>query len=240
MSVRRLVPAAIVMAGTACALARLVPAVPGMADVLGHPQRTADTHGADTLVLAAVGLLAWLVWAWGTIGLALTAIAALPGFLGAAARTTLHVVLPAGARRSAALVLGVSLGVAAPFAGTAGPVAAASAAVSAPPGADAPAQDDEVAMDAAPDWPVATGTTTATGAVPDWPSTSATDEHVVVRGDCLWSIAEARLVRNRGRAPTGAEVSDAVAAWWSANDTVIGPDPDLLLPGQVLRAPAPS
>jgi hypothetical protein len=28
-----------------------------------------------------------------------------------------------------------------------------------------------------------------------------------------------------------------VDAWWSANADVIGPDPDLLLPGQVLQPP---
>jgi hypothetical protein len=31
-----------------------------------------------------------------------------------------------------------------------------------------------------------------------------------------------------------------VHAWWVANAGVIGPDPDLLLPGQVLRPPPSS
>ena len=63
-------------------------------------------------------------------------------------------------------------------------------------------------------------------------------DRVVLRGDCLWDIAADWLAAQR----PGAQVSDAdtlaaVSAWWQANATVIGPDPDLLLPGQVLRAP---
>ena len=55
---------------------------------------------------------------------------------------------------------------------------------------------------------------------------------VVRRGDTLWSIAARQL---------GADASEAeVAAAWplfAANRAVVGADPDLLLPGQVLRAP---
>ncbi|MGC4944060.1 LysM peptidoglycan-binding domain-containing protein [Kribbella sp. DT2] len=77
--------------------------------------------------------------------------------------------------------------------------------------------------------------------VPDRPTDGApvryTDlgsgRHVVLRGESLWSIAAAEL---------GAGASDsAVAArwpqWYAANRAVIGPDPDLLLPGQVLHSP---
>jgi hypothetical protein len=32
-------------------------------------------------------------------------------------------------------------------------------------------------------------------------------------------------------------VAAAVQAWWRTNAAVIGPDPDLLLPGQVLQPP---
>jgi len=56
---------------------------------------------------------------------------------------------------------------------------------------------------------------------------------VVRRGDSLWSIAAREL---------GADASaEAIAArwpqWYAANRDVIGPDPDLILPGQVLRTP---
>jgi hypothetical protein len=60
----------------------------------------------------------------------------------------------------------------------------------------------------------------------------------VLRGECLWSIAEADLLARTGSVPTVAEVAVAVDRWWTANAAVIGDDPDLLLPGQVLRPPA--
>ena len=40
--------------------------------------------------------------------------------------------------------------------------------------------------------------------------------------------------------PFFAEIARAVHAWWTANADVIGPDPDQLLPGQVLRPPGPA
>lgn len=60
------------------------------------------------------------------------------------------------------------------------------------------------------------------------------DAVVVVRGDTLWDIA----ARHMG---PGAAV-EAVAAewprWYAANRALIGPDPDLILPGQLLQPPA--
>jgi len=87
------------------------------------------------------------------------------------------------------------------------------------------------------DWPTA-------GEAPDWPGSPTADPpapadgHVVLRGDCLWDIAEDWLAqRSPGTPPSPAAVQDAVRAWWQANADVIGPDPDLILPGQVLRPP---
>jgi nucleoid-associated protein YgaU len=58
-------------------------------------------------------------------------------------------------------------------------------------------------------------------------------EVVVHRGDSLWSIAR----RHLGAGATDTEVAAAWPHWYAANRDVIGPDPDLLLPGQVLHAP---
>jgi hypothetical protein len=56
---------------------------------------------------------------------------------------------------------------------------------------------------------------------------------VVVRGDCLWHIAADRLP-----APaTDARVAAAVDRWYARNRAVIGPDPDLILPGTRLEQP---
>lgn len=58
-------------------------------------------------------------------------------------------------------------------------------------------------------------------------------EVVVHRGDSLWSIA----ARHLGRDPSDAEIAAEWPRWYAANAAVIGSDPDLLLPGQVLLAP---
>ena len=65
------------------------------------------------------------------------------------------------------------------------------------------------------------------------PDDDTTAEVVVRRGDSLWSIA----ARHLGPDPSEAEIAEAWPAWYAANREVIGPDPDLLLPGQVLHAP---
>src|SRR3954447_12966899 len=115
MSIRRLMATAGAMALLAVGLAALTPGPDQLAATLSAPERTADTLGPDALVLAVVGVLSWVVWAWGALGLALTAGSALPGILGAASRTVLQVLLPAGARHSAAVLLGLGVGVAAPL-----------------------------------------------------------------------------------------------------------------------------
>ena len=234
MSIRRLVLSAAGMAAIAALLSVLTPALPAMTGALAHAQRTVDTDGADGLVLAAAGVAAWAIWLWGAVGLGLTALAAAPGLLGAASSVLVRLVLPAAARRSAAGLLGLSLGVA-PLLGTTLLPTAASAAG---PAATATA----TASAAVPDWPAAA----TTPAVPDWPTAGPTaggspsrpSAHVVLRGDCLWDIAAERLRQGRPSAPTDGEVARAVHAWWSANVPVIGPDPDLLQPGQVLSPPA--
>jgi hypothetical protein len=235
MSTRRLGTTTAVMALIGVLLSALTPSFAEMAAALASAQRTADTVGPDALVLSAGGLLAWLVWAWGAVGLALTAATALPGMFGSVADLALRVVLPAGARRAAALTLGLGLGVAGPLVGTAVqlvvmPASAASPVAPVPdwPGLAAPAS----APAAVPDWPIPSSAG-GSGPVPDWPA----DAHVVLRGDCLWDIARDRLLEHLGRAPTDREVAEEVRGWWAANADVIGPDADVLLPGQVLRPP---
>ncbi len=60
--------------------------------------------------------------------------------------------------------------------------------------------------------------------------------HVVVRpGDTLWHVAEHRLPA----LASAAEVTDQVARLHRRNRAVIGPDPDLIRPGQRLVNPPP-
>ncbi len=70
-------------------------------------------------------------------------------------------------------------------------------------------------------------------------SGAAPAAHVVRPGESLWSIAEAAWARSTG-APAG---TAEVAAYWpqvyAANRAVLGPEPDLIRPGQPLRIPPP-
>ena len=216
MSIRRLLGTAAAMGATAAVLGGLTPGVRHMGAALLSAQATVDGSGADALVLAGAGLAAWLVWAWGALGLALTALSAVPGALGGLAQVLLGGVLPSSARRAAALALGLGLGLGAPLPVSASPLVALPIAAVVPdrPGA-----------------PPASGA----ASVPDWPDRSPA-AHTVVPGDCLWDIAAARLAASDGP-PSNAETAAAVQGWWSVNRTVIGPDPDLLFPGQVLDPP---
>lgn len=56
---------------------------------------------------------------------------------------------------------------------------------------------------------------------------------VVRKGDSLWSIA----ARELGRSATAAAIAARWPDWYATNRQVIGTDPDLILPGQVLRIP---
>ena len=68
----------------------------------------------------------------------------------------------------------------------------------------------------------------------DWPGVAAAHRpSIVVRpGDCLWTIAARNLDR-----PTSTKVADLWPRWWHANRRLVGPDPDLIRPGQRLRPP---
>lgn len=59
------------------------------------------------------------------------------------------------------------------------------------------------------------------------------DELVVRRGDTLWGIA----ARHLGEHATDQDVAEAWPRWYAANRDVIGPDPDLIHPGQRLVVP---
>lgn len=55
----------------------------------------------------------------------------------------------------------------------------------------------------------------------------------VRRGDTLWSIAAAHLPPGR----TASDIARSWPRWYEANRDVIGADPDMLLPGDVLHGP---
>ena len=255
MSIRRLLGTAAAMAAAAAGLRAVTPDLAAVTDAGLDLQRAVDTAGAETVLLAGVAALAWAFWLWGVLGLTLTALTALPGVAGALARALTRCVLPAGARRAAALALGVGLVTGGPLlAGCTTASGALPRTVAAASVQDVAASAQDVAASAqgpVADWPDApapdptrasdrpTSAPPAAVSVPDWPA-PVEGEHVVLRGECLWDIAAGHLARRTGGTPTDGQVSTAVGAWWHANADVIGPDPDLLLPGQVLRPPPAS
>jgi nucleoid-associated protein YgaU len=90
-----------------------------------------------------------------------------------------------------------------------------------------------------PRWPSTPSTPPADH--PDHPAEPAPDSRpadtVRVRpGDSLWLIAARRL----GPAADPDRIATEWPRWYAANRAVIGSDPDLIRPGQVLHAPAPS
>ena len=58
--------------------------------------------------------------------------------------------------------------------------------------------------------------------------------HLVTVGDTLWDIAAAEL----GPDVPNADITARWRDWWAANRDVIGPNPHLIHPGQVLTQPA--
>ncbi|MGL4178604.1 MAG: LysM peptidoglycan-binding domain-containing protein [Dermatophilaceae bacterium] len=215
----------------------------------GIPQSTSD-------VLAAVAAGMVLVLSgWLALGVLLEALARVPGAVGRGAARASRALSPVIVRRVAGVVLGVSVTAALT------PSAAVADTHHRGGGAVVLVRDDLPSpawtADAAP--PVSPPTSAvATTPDPRWvapppvvrphpdvsvlssgrratPQSEPQSSDVVVRrGDTLWTIA----ARHLGTAPLDSDIARAWPAWHAANRDVIGPDPDVLLPGQVLRAPA--
>jgi hypothetical protein len=74
--------------------------------------------------------------------------------------------------------------------------------------------------------------------VPPAATPPAATDVVVTAGDCLWTLAARDLEQRGGNAPTSADIAVATEKWWQANRSVIGTDPDRLMPGEQLQPPA--
>lgn len=212
----------------------------------------------DELVTAVAAVAALAVLLWITIGLLAAVIGALPGRFGRPARLLRDRIAPEAARRWAGLLLGVAVAsTVVPGGAAAAPVAVVSADIG---GGDTTA--DVTAPE--PNWlPVANPTANPTvstesdaAPAPQWtpapvrpqPPVSLTaaretragstagHEVVVRRGDTLWDLAAAHL----GPDASDAEIATEWQHWYLENRLVIGHDPDLILPGQVLTIPMPA
>lgn len=203
-------------------------------------------------VLVMVSVLSLALASWFVLGVLLELLSLVPGLAGRAGRRMADLVGPQLARRVVAASLG--LGVGAVSLSTA-PVAAAVAAQARPATTAASLAHADHAMAGAA-WSPATlahgadhafagaAWTASPPAVrtqpevsmltgPVWTPGTEPRQAVIRRGDSLWSLAAAHL----GPGATQAEIAREWPRWHEANLQVIGPDPDLLLPGQVLRIP---
>ncbi len=209
----------------------------------GAPVEPAE---ALTAVAAAAALAVLVVVA---LGVLLELLAQGPGAIGCAARRLAALVTPGLVRRAVGVALGAAVvaGVA-PGAAAGSPPATVLAPAPPPDPSFAPLPDPGFAP------PGSASTSSGLGWVPSAPHVRAQPdvrvlspaprggtgrdaplEVVVRRGDSLWAIA----ARHLGSDASDAEVARAWPAWFEANRDVVGDDPDLLRPGQLLRAPDP-
>lgn len=237
-----------VSAGDAAVLAGLRPDWARLLAQLAHPHAWVAGSGADGAVSGLAGAALWFVAAWLGLGLLAAVTARLPGALGRAAGAAGRVLLPRLVQRlfAGSAGLGVLL---APVSAMAAPAHAASSARPIPASAS---RIDAPTPLPAPTWPTtAHPAPTDAGPTPTGkpPSRSRPSEHPaqssrtdpphstralrVRTGDSLWLIAARRL----GADASPRQVAVEWPRWYTANHDVVGPDPALIRPGQVLHAP---
>lgn len=201
----------------------------------------------DEALTAIVASAALVGVAWLALGLLLELLALGPGALGRLARLGADLVTPRLARRVVGALLGVGVAAGlAPGASLAAPATVVRARTPLPDPGFAPLPDPEWAPPAHEPADPARGWVPGAPVVRAHPDVrvlssaprrgsprDAPVEVVVRRGDSLWSIA----ARHLGHDPSDAEIARAWPAWFEANRGAVGDDPDVLRPGQVLRAP---
>jgi nucleoid-associated protein YgaU len=191
----------------------------------------------DLLALSAAAA-AWAAFGWLVSGLLLSMAAATLAPGGSLDRLALAIT-PRAVRRLAALLLGLGL-VGAPVMLALPAQAAPLVATSEQPGLPPAVSDGLPALERwSPDRPARpprSGPSEQSLALlvsRPHREQAVTDHIVVRRGDTLWDIAARALGPN----PSVAEIAASWPRWHAANRSTIGPDPDLILPGQLLRPP---
>jgi resuscitation-promoting factor RpfA len=199
--------------------------------------------GADATVATAAAVLGWLVLGWLALGVVLTLVDVLTGVLTAAARGPLGQIAGAltPAVVSQAVRRSIRVGLVAGAVGTAVVTPTVAFASSTLPAADISLTH----RTPPPTWPVldrpahpvpaavSRATTASSDAAPSSPTRAPGARYRVRPGDSLWSIAAQHLPPGASQA----EVARAWPRWWRVNRDVVGTDPSLIRPGQVLRVP---
>ena len=221
-----------------------------------------DSPDFDRVLVAAVGLVAWACALWFGALVVTVTLAAGRGVAGCWAGRLSRRLGPRFMRTAARWIVGATL-IAGPLAST--PAFAASPSSSSGPNLDRPAA--VAPLEAAPHAPASPPTSSGyptnisldldrpmTPYLPPPPvdpkpaaSTSDVtllagnthraepdDSYVVRRGDTLWDVA----ARHLGPTASPADIAHEWPRWYAANRAAIGTNPQLILPGTVLHAPA--
>lgn len=199
----------------------------------------------DELVtaLSATGALVLITWV--TLGLLISILAVIPGPWAMLSRRVEDYLVPAAVRRWAALLLGAAVVSTLAPAGASAVLPDSGVSISspvAPNPASAPSPGWAALADPPAGEPSAPAPMWTPSPTRDLPPVSLTRQRepedagrevTVRRGDTLWDLAAAHLPAEA----TDAEIAAAWQEWHAVNREVIGPDPDLILPGQLLRVP---
>ncbi|MEO6886740.1 MAG: LysM peptidoglycan-binding domain-containing protein [Jatrophihabitantaceae bacterium] len=233
------------------ALILLAPSAHSAAVALRAPQDWIDRVGPDAAVATLTGALLWLAACWLALGLGAAALTCVPGRAGDRAGTLARLVLPRTLTRllAGATGLGILLAPVAAGASTAAPTHAhthPAAIATAPtiPSPVLPTNPPSAGLSAPvlPSQPVPSHVRTPPGqpephpaaARARMPSATGAGCTVTVRpGDSLWTIAARRL----GPGAAQAQIAAQWPRWYALNRAVIGTDPGLIRPGQVLQPP---
>lgn len=195
-----------------------------------------DAHQGGDPELAVVhlaALVAWLLVCWLLAATATALIARLPGVIGRTADAVSRRITPALVRR--AIGGSAALGI------VVGPALAPTAALAAGCAPLPPLDRTATACSPATTAPIPRASSarhSAAGATPaDRPPPAAGPlTRTIVAGDTLWALAATELGA-AGIPATPARIAARWPAWWQANRTVIGDDPDLIHVGAVLSVP---
>lgn len=196
-----------------------------------HSPAASRTPAGLLAPVCAIG--AGLVLGWIGLSGLVSAATRIPGRVGRHAHVVSVRVAPSVVRAGVAAALGGSLALGTASLGASSAPTAASAVHStvaattaADPASPAPSQPPD--REPSPSGDVGLVSSAPAAARP------SVDEHVVVhRGDSLWAIAARHLGPHAGPR----EIAHAAQRWYAANRDVIGEDPDLVQPGQLLVPP---
>ncbi|KAD4060513.1 LysM peptidoglycan-binding domain-containing protein [Arthrobacter yangruifuii] len=233
---------------------RIQPEALGTGVPLLSPHRGAGLSGTALTQIAGLGAASAgvLLTLWWTAGFACALAGCLlhrSGFRSAGRRTL--ALAPGPLRRLASAALGISLAAGGPL-GALPAASASAAAVFQATGSGTGSPLVVPGPEAVAARPAGGPEDTADTVSPLWrpspPASSPPDgglltgtprrderEVVVAAGDTLWSLAAAQL----GPQATDAETAAHWPRWYELNREVIGPDPGLIHPGQVLAVPPP-